>query len=295
MQNNYYSKIKSTLLIILLANFAVALVKIAAGYTINSSSLQADGFHSLTDGFSNIAGLIGIYFASKPIDEDHPYGHYKFETLAALFIAVVLFFLAGKVVVSSIKSFINPPVLNVTTEGLIALLLTLLFNIFISIYEYNQGKKLESPILISDSMHTRSDIFISLGVLFTLVAVKLGAPPVIDSIASIIVAGFIVHAAIEIFKENCGVLMDQAVLDAVEIKAIVLEFEEVKDVHKIRSRGFENKIFVDMHVMLEPRTSIETSHRLMHDIEDLLCKKLNKTIQAIIHVEPWYTKYRSSS
>src|SRR5690606_22934806 len=126
---------------------------------IKSASMTADGFHSLSDGSSNIVGLIGIHFASKPEDESHPYGHNKFETLAALFISFMLFLASGKIILGAFERINNPIIPEVTIESLLVLIFTLIVNIVVSLVEYRKGKELNSQILISDSMHTRSDIY----------------------------------------------------------------------------------------------------------------------------------------
>lgn len=288
MSSDNYKKIKQVLWVILFANIFVAVLKIVIGGLIQSTSMSADGFHSLTDGSSNIVGLIGISLAAKPVDEEHPYGHKKFETLSGLFIAGMLLFVGGKVIFDSINRFMNPVQPNITYESLIVLVVTLGINIFVSIFEYRKGKELGSFILISDSLHTRSDIFVSIGVLFTLICVKLGVPPVIDSITSLIVAGFILHASYEVFKSAGGVLVDKAVIDTEKVKKIALEFNDVKGVHKIRSRGSENDMYVDMHILTEPHMSVEKSHSLIHAIEKKMRDEINKNIQVIIHIEPYY-------
>jgi cation diffusion facilitator family transporter len=288
MHADNYRKIKKVLWLILFANLSVAAIKIISGYLISSTSLTADGFHSLTDGSSNLVGLIGIHFASKPMDEDHPYGHRKFETLAGFLISVMLFLLAARVISRAFISFARPTATIVTFESIIAITVTLAVNIFVSKYEYLQGKKLNSTILISDSLHTRSDVFISVGVLFTLVCIKLGIPPIIDSIASLAVSAFVIHAACEIFSNTCGVLLDKAAVDPDKIKKIIMGFEQVRDVHKIRSRGCSNEIFVDLHILIDPSTSIEQSHKLMHEIEGKLSCELDQVLQTSIHIEPFY-------
>ncbi len=287
-----YRKVKKVLLIILFANITVALLKIIIGSIIKSNSMAADGFHSLTDGSSNIVGLIGIQLASKPKDEGHPYGHGKIEMLAGLFIAVMLFLIGIKVVSDTVIRLINPIKPMITSESIIALIITLCINIFVSKYEFAKGKKLNSQILISDSMHTRSDIFVSIGVLITLVCIKLGLPPVIDSVASLIVAGFIFHASYEIFIDNTGILLDEAVADTTEIKNIVLSFEQVKNTHYIRSRGCGNDMFIDMHIMTEPKMSVEKSHELIHNIEERIKADMNKNVQLTAHLEPFHEMSR---
>ncbi len=286
MQDSF-KKVKQILWIILFANFAVAALKIIIGTISNSTSMTADGFHSLADGSSNIIGLIGIHLASKPIDDDHPYGHKKYETLTGLFISGMLFLIGGKIIYTAIERFINPVVPNIGIDCLIALMITLCINIFVCTCEYKQGKKLGSQILISDSMHTRSDIYVSIGVLITLIGIKLGLPPIIDPITSLIVSGFIIHAAYIIFKENSSVLLDAAAVDIQKIEQIVLSYGQIKDVHNIRSRGSKNDLHVDMHILIEPHMSVEESHKLIHEIEEQIKKEINASIQLIAHLEPY--------
>lgn len=289
MEKNYV-KVQRILLAILLANLLVAALKIFIGSIIKSASMTADGFHSLSDGSSNIVGLIGIHFASKPEDESHPYGHNKFETLAGLFISFMLFLASGKIFLSAIERFNKPITPEITIESIILLIFTLIVNIFVSVIEYRKGKELNSQILISDSAHTKSDIYISLGVLATLIGIKLGLPSIIDPIVSLIVACFIIHAAYEIFRENGDVLVDSVAVDSQLIKDIVLTFDEVKDVHKIRSRGSRNNLHIDLHIEVDPKLDVEKSHKLVHNIEDAIRKNFNKNSHVIAHVEPYDEK-----
>ncbi|MGL5642190.1 MAG: cation diffusion facilitator family transporter, partial [Paraclostridium sp.] len=225
-----YKKVKQVLFIILIANLGVALLKIIIGTSIKSSSMTADGFHSISDGTSNIVGLIGVSLASKPVDKEHPYGHEKFEVISGLFIGAMLLFIGGKVIIEAIGRFENPITPTITIESLIILVITLLINVLVCTYEYKIGKKLNSYILVSDSLHTKSDIFVSIGVLATLIGVRLGLPSIIDPIASLVVAGFILHASYEIFKSTIDVLVDRAVIDEENIRQILKNFKEIKDV-----------------------------------------------------------------
>ncbi|TJX14573.1 cation transporter [Tissierella creatinini] len=287
MEKSNFKKVQMVLFVILLANLLVAGLKIIIGYTSKSASMTADGFHSLSDGSSNIVGLIGIYFASKPEDKEHPYGHSKYETLAGLFISIMLFFAGGKVILGAIERFKEPVIPDITIVSLLVLVFTLIVNIAVSVTEYRKGKELNSQILISDSMHTRSDIYISLGVLGTLIGIKLGLPVLIDPIASLIVAGFIIHAGYEIFKDNSYVLLDGEAIDSEDIRDVVMSFEDVKGSHKIRSRSNLNKIYIDMHILIDPKLNIEESHELVHNIKNAIRDKFKKDLRLNAHVEPY--------
>ena len=286
MKDNNLKKVQKTLGLILILNLIVAVLKIIFGYLIKSSSMTADGFHSLTDGLSNVIGLIGIHFASKPPDKNHPYGHYKFETMASLFIGVMLTLLGANIIRGSIPQLFNPTIPEISSMSLIVLVITLIVNIFVATYEAKKGEKLKSEILISDSHHTKSDIYISSGVLLTLVLIRLGFPPIIDPIVSIIVAGFILQAAYEIFKPITGVLVDKAVIEPEELKDIIKDFDHVKECHHIRSRGKANAVYVDLHLVVDSDLSVGESHKLTHKIEEKIKNSFDKDIHVLFHLEP---------
>ena len=279
-------KVRKVLLVILVANIAVALLKLFMGYMIQSNSLVADGYHSITDGFSNVVGLIGIYLAMRPIDRNHPYGHKKFENMTGLFIGVLLFLLSINVAKEAVYAIKNPVMPQISMESIIALVATLFVNMFVTTYEHKKGIELESDILLADAAHTKSDIFVTIGVLVTLVAIKCGAPPIIDPVISIVVVVFIWGAAISILKRTSAALVDSAAIEVEQIRKVTMEFPEVIHVHAIRSRRAGNDIYVDMHIHVDGQMSIEKAHALSHAIEDRLKKEIHSDMQVIIHTEP---------
>ena len=283
-----YKKVKNILLFILVANLAVTVMKIVVGSLTNSSSVLADGFHSLSDSASNIVGIVGISIAARPKDKTHPYGHTKFEMLSSLFIGMMMVFIALKIVAEAILQIKNPESLNMTTISFVILIITLIINIIVTKYEYSVGKKVNSYILVSDSLHTKSDVYVSLGVLITLICIKLGFPVIIDKLVSFVVGIFILHGAYEIFKSTISILVDSAVIDENIIREIVVEFSEIKYIKNIRSRGCENNIYIDMDIMVEPDMTVEKSHELTHNIENTKREKLNKNIQVATHIEPFH-------
>ena len=289
-----YRKVKFVLWAIMFANYAVCALKIVVGMFIKSASLTADGFHSLSDGASNIVGLVGIGMASRPVDDDHPYGHSKFETMAGLVIAGMLLVLGFNIIIGAMDRFTNPVTPEVTLPSLIALVATLGVNIAVTTLERRQGKKLNSQILLSDAMHTRSDIYVSLGVLVTLVGVKLGLPAVIDPIASLVVAGFIFFAAWGIFRNTSGILLDKVAEDHDKIVAIAMGIENVKGVHKVKSRSAGIQVFIELHVQMDNDLSVEESHLCVHRIIEAIRGQIGKKAQVIIHTEPYY-EYRQEA
>ncbi|MBP7216195.1 MAG: cation diffusion facilitator family transporter, partial [Candidatus Omnitrophica bacterium] len=153
----HYRRIKKILLFVLALNWAVALAKIIYGIASRCGSMTADGFHSLSDGASNIVGLIGIHFACQPVDKDHPYGHKKYETFFSLFIAMLLFFVAINLAKEGILRIFKPVIPQIDAFNFIIMIITLCINAWVMRYEHKHGKLLNSDILISDAMHTRAD------------------------------------------------------------------------------------------------------------------------------------------
>jgi len=289
---NSYSKIKQVLWIILFANLAVACAKIFVGLTINSASVLADGFHSITDGSGNIVGLIGIALASRPDDDDHPYGHAKFETLSSLVIVGMLVYLSIQIISSAYGKFMNPVTPQIEASTFIVMAATFAVNVVVTVLEHKQGVKYHSTILISDAMHTRSDLFVTLGVIASLVLVKMGMPVWIDPLVSLVVAGFILKAAYEIFRMSSKILLDSKATDEKEIREVLQPLTQIKGMHRIRSRGTEQNLFIDLHVWADKDMTLSETHELSHQIEELLKEHYAPAkVQVISHMEPFIEKY----
>jgi cation diffusion facilitator family transporter len=279
-------KIKSILLYILALNWGVALAKIAVGFWLGIISMVADGFHSLTDGASNIIGLVGITAASKPVDSDHPYGHKKIESFTALLIAALLVLVCYEILKEAIKRIATPITPTVNWSAFAVMIVTISINIFVFTYEARKGKQLKSDILISDSLHTRSDVLVSSLVILSLISVKLGLP-FLDPVFSLLIIVFIFASALRIIQHIFGILVDKAVLNKQQVKAIVFSHPEVKSCHKIRSRGREDDIKVDLHISVDPGMSVEKSHNLSHMLQEEIKKQLPGVHDVIIHIEPY--------
>jgi hypothetical protein len=162
------------------------------------------------------------------------------------------------------------------------------YDIIVSTYEYSAGKRLNSNVLVSDAIQTRTDIFISLSVIVSLFLIKFGFSITIDPIITIIISGLIFYSAIEIIKPSANVLLDNTALDSEIVKSIVMELEEVKDCHNIRSRGRIDDIFLDLHIKVDPDTTVAKAHKLSHHIGRKIRETLHKNIEVIVHVEPYH-------
>ncbi len=285
MANAYYFTVRRILIIIFIINIAVALAKGVYGILTNSLSMTADGLHSLFDSTSNIVGIIGIAQASKPPDKEHPYGHSKFETFASIGIAVLLFAACFQILDATINRFLNPSVPEITVLSFVIMGITLAVNIGVSAYEYIIGRRLKSSILVADSMHTRSDVYASIGVIIGFFAVKMGYP-LADPIIALIVTGLIVLTGLEIMKDSSGVLLDKALIEESVIRKIAESVEGVCSCHRVRTHGTPGEIFVDLHIGVDSSLSIDGAHKVGMEVENKIKETIVGVKDVVVHVEP---------
>lgn len=279
-------KVRRVLWGILALNVAVALAKLVWGLLSGSVAMQADGFHSLFDGASNVIGLVGIYLASRPADADHPYGHTKFETYASALIGMMLALVAYNVGKNAFHQLVHPDAIPTVTFTSFAIMVgTLLVNICVTTYERRVGRALRSEILLADASHTASDVLVSLGVILGLAATKLGYP-IADPIVAILVALAIARAAWMVLRKAGETLSDQARLAPETVCGVATEVSGVLGCHQVRTRGSETEIYVDLHVQVDPAMSVEEGHAVAEEVERVLCERLESVVDVIAHLEP---------
>jgi cation diffusion facilitator family transporter len=270
---------------VLALNLAVAFAKLAFGYATGAISIISDGFHSLTDGASNVMALVAMRAARKPPDEDHPYGHRKYETLAAAGIFVFLLLVVIEVLQGALGRLRGSVIPEVTPASFVVMLVTLGVNLLVVRYESARGRELKSELLLADAAHTRSDVLTSCAVLVSLGGVWLGYPE-FDAIGGLVVAVFIAHTGIRIGREASVILSDHVVMSEDDIRRVVMGVAEVKGCHHIRTRGSADYTFLDLHVWFPGDTTLHEAHRLSHVVKDRLMTQYPHIADAIIHIEP---------
>lgn len=261
------------------------MAKLVLGYATGAVSVISDGFHSLTDAASNVMGMIGLRASRKPPDEDHPYGHRKYETLAAAGIFVFLLFVVMEVTRAAINRLYGGAAPAVTVVSFVVMLATLAINLVVVGYEGREARRLSSELLLADALATRSDVLTSCTVLFSLVAVRLGYP-VLDAVGGLVIAFFIARTGWEIGRNTSRVLSDRVVLAEDDIRRVVMSAPEVVGCHQIRSRGSLDHTFLDLHVWFPPDMALYEAHRLSHVVKDRLMAAYPHIADAIIHIEP---------
>lgn len=284
----YRNGVQKVLLITLLLNLSVVAGKLIAGISAGSLSVISDAIHSSVDSLNNVVGLVIMRYATAAPDEDHPYGHAKFETLAAFAIAGFLFVTCYQIGLSAIKRLFgeDAPAPEITTLTFGVMIVTILVNIFVAVYEKREGRRLDSEFLIADAVHTRSDVLVSLSVLAGLILVRMGYVW-LDAGASLGVAAFIAWNGYEIFKSTIPVLVDASPVPIGHILDIVQKVPGVHSAHDIRARLHGGEMFIEMHLHVMPEYENDhiASHNVTDEIEKRLAQEYGK-VTATIHVEP---------
>jgi cation diffusion facilitator family transporter len=277
------SRIRQVLVLTMVLNFAATAIKLAVGLLTGALSVVADALDSLFDGLSNVVGLAGLYAASKPADTQHPYGHRKFETIAALSIAFLLFLTAWQLLQaawSRLGSDVQP---QVNAGLVVAMLASMLIQASVSYYELRQGRRLQSEILVADALHTRASILVSISVLAGLGLVRLGFPQA-DPILAAFVALVIAKIGVDILRETLPVLVDQAAIDPGEIAGVVETVEGIESFHRVRSRGALGDAAVDLHIRVSPDKTIQEANAIADEVRRRLLA-LDTVNDVTVHIE----------
>ena len=280
-----YTSVVRVLYRVLILNLIVAVAKIALGYSTGAVSVISDGFHSLTDSASNVVGLIGVSIARRPPDENHPYGHRKYETIASVGILLFLIIVLLEVVSAAIDRLRTGAAPTVLPQGIGVMAVTLIVNVLVMNYEARRGRELKSEVLLADAKHTRSDVLTSATVIAALIGVSLGYP-LLDPLAALFVAGFIGHACWEIAQGASRILSDEIVIAEDEVRAVVQTVPSVVGCHQIRTRGSADHVFVDMHIWLDGEMRLDAAHAASHVVKDKLMARYPQIVDVVIHIEP---------
>jgi cation diffusion facilitator family transporter len=285
--NERAKDVQRVLLVTLALNLAVASGKIAYGTAANALSIRADGFHSATDAVNNVVGLVGLWFAARPPDRGHPYGHHKLEILAALVVGVSLLAMAYDVVRGAVERLlgVGSELPLIGASAFLVLGGTLVVNVIVAVYEKTQGKRLGSAFLLADAAHTRSDVLVTLGVISAALMVRLGYP-IFDVIAAGFVAIFIAWAGIVVLKSNLDYLADASQIDPALIEKAALTVPGVASTHKIRTRGIPGAVYVDLHIQIAPHLNVVQAHQVTHWVIDAIKESIPGVLDVTVHTEP---------
>ncbi len=283
-QSNRYAAVQRTLWGVLAFNIGISLLKLAVGLSAGALSVVADGFHSLVDAASNLLSLLMLRFAARKADASHPYGYQRFETLGALFIGVLMLLAAGEIAHQAIVHW-REGATGVEPLALYLMGVAFVVALLVVQWETRQGRRWNSELLLADAAHIRSDLWVTLSVVISLIGVRLGYAW-LDPLAALGVAALIVHAAWEVLKQAAQYLTDASVVDAEQVARVALSVPGVVDAHHIRSRGKPGAAFVDLHIRVPAGMGTTQAHALADEVETRIREQVPGVVEAMAHVEP---------
>lgn len=270
---------------VLAANLAVVVAKLVVGIQSGSIAVLGDSAHSGVDALNNVVALLAMRVASAPPDEEHPYGHGKFETVGALAIASFLSitcFELGRSAVTRLLGDAPPP----QVEPLMFWILggTILVNVAVAWTESRLGREHASEILLADARHTTADVLVTASVLAGLALVGLGWRQA-DAWLALGVAAVIAYSGVQILKETVPVLVDHRAFDPDRIHSLVVDDPGVMDASEIRSRGRPGEAFAELTIHVDPAAGVREAHRIADRVERLL-EDEGGFYGVTVHVEP---------
>ena len=284
-RDQQYTSVRRVLWSVLTANLVITALKITLGIITGALAVVADGFHSLIDSSSNLIGLAAVRLAAQPPDERHPYGYQKYETLGALAIGGLLLVAVWEIIQNVIERLFNGSEPEITWFTLGLMILTFPVNLGVVILETRAGKRLNSKILLADAAHTRTDLYVTLSVIVSMVGVWLGWVW-LDLVIAAGVVIIILRAAFNILRDSAAALTDVIGIDPGQIEEIACTVPGVRYVHNIRSRGSSDAIFVDLHVKVDPVMSTSQAHAVASEVERCIQLGIPQVIDAVVHIEP---------
>lgn len=275
-------------------NVALLAFKFAAGVLGHSSAMIADAIHSLSDFITDVVLLAFVHMSAKPQDEDHDYGHGKYETFATLIIGLAIMAAATGIIISGVDKLVDwVGGRQLAAPGWLALAAALLSIVVKEVmyrYTVRRGKTLDSPALVANAWHHRSDALSSIGAAVGIGgAILLGNRwTVLDPLASVVVGLMLLKVAIGLLRSSVGELTEHSLSSEVEkeIEDIICSYPDVSDPHNLRTRRIGNRFAIEVHVRMDGNTTLTAAHNRATAIEQRIRQRFGKQTHISIHMEP---------
>lgn len=261
-------------------------LKVFYGWIADSRGLMADGINNATDVISSIAILIALHISMKPVDNNHPYGHYRSEFIAALIASFIMFAVSIQVIVTGVQHFyqgqFHQPSQSAVVVGLISSFI--MFAVFL--YNRRLAHKVKSSALKAASYDNLSDALVSLGTVIGIIGVYLGVP-MLDTLAAIVIGLLIMKTSIDIFKETAITLTDG--YDEEELSYIhecIASIPDIREIRDIKARSHGMISFIDVTIAVNPHLTVVESHEISDQVESKLKENIGE-VETIVHIEPY--------
>ncbi len=273
----------------ILANVLLSAVKLAAGLLARSGAMVSDAVHSLSDVFSTVVVIIGVRLAEKPEDREHPYGHERLESVAAIVLSVVLLITGVFIGYSGIRKMTGDTT-ALETPGALALAAAIVSIVVKeAMFQYTRAaaRRIDSEALMADAWHHRSDALSSVGALFGIAGARLGYP-ILDPLASVVICAFIGKAAFDIFREAIDKMMDRSCDETFEneIRDCAMRHDKVLHIDLLRTREFGSRVYIEMEIAVDGNLPLYEAHAVAESVHNDIEASFPKVKHIMIHVNP---------
>ena len=289
-QEEFQAAATKVSLVSMVTNVILTLLKLAAGLIAHSGAMVSDAVHSASDILSGLIVMIGVRISSRAPDEGHPYGHERFECVAALLLSGVLALVGGTIGVNAVRDIISGRAQEMEAPGMLALIAAVVSIVTKeSLFWYTRGcaKRYRSTALHAEAWHQRSDALSSIGALIGIAGARMGVP-VMEPVASVIIAVFILRVAVRIFKEATDQMVDRSCGGELEsaFRNTALELPGVMGVELLRTRMFGNRVYVDLEIAADPELTLAAAHEIAEQVHDAIERTYPEVKHIMVHVNP---------
>ncbi len=263
-------------------------LKVVVGVITGSISVLAQAADSFLDLFAIAITFFAVVIATRPADEEHPFGHGKVENIAAVVQAGLIFAAGGLIIYSAIRRIITGATLELTEAGIGVMLVSIITSVFLSRYLLKVSRATDSVALEANAHNIAADVYSAAGVLVGLVVIRFTSLVIIDPVIALLVSLVIFKSAYDVLRKSFGGLMDVRLPEVEEsvIKAAIMEHVgELVEFHQLRTRKAGSHRYIDLHLVMPKETSLEDAHRMCDHLEQDIKNKLHQA-SVTIHVEP---------
>ncbi len=283
--------INKTLIITIILNMFLLIIKIIAGLMVGSTALIADGVHSGSDVITSVGVIIGVKMSQKPRDEEHHYGHGKIETITTFLLSIVLIYVGVKIGYSAFIAVIQKKQVHFTYFALFTALISIIIKEIQYQITFRVGTKEQSPALIADSWHHRSDALSSIASFIGILGARYEIY-ILDGLAGLVVSIIIIKVGVKIFIDCFQQLIDVSIhTDEIDnVKNIITNKTDTEYISDMRTRRYGTKVFIDISICVNPNINIYEGHEIAKEVENIIKEEIDNVKDVIVHVNPYCYK-----
>lgn len=273
-----------------IGNLILSVAKIIVGLLAGSLAVLGDGIDSATDVVISVVMIFTAKIVSKPPTKKYAFGYEKAEGIATKILSLVIFYAGVQMLVSTIGSLFSGEVKELPAPiAIYVTVFSIVGKLLLSLYQYKQGKRINSSLLTANAVNMRNDVIISAGVLVGLGFTFLLNLPILDSVTGLVISLFIIKSSISIFIDSNVELMDGVKDETVynRIFEAIAKVPEASNPHRVRSRQIGSMYMIALDIEVDGNITVNEAHRIANDVEQSIREYVEDVYDIVVHVEPY--------